>query len=59
MAIVKSKLIKQLKKSYPNFLIKDLDKRTFTMKTTKVTNMDRFVNINKKDNKILPQKINY
>ena len=26
MAIVKSKLIKQLKKSYPNFLIKDLDK---------------------------------
>ena len=26
MAIVKSKLIKQLKKSYPNFLNKDLDK---------------------------------
>ena len=26
MAIVKSKLIKQLKKSYPNFLTKDLDK---------------------------------
>tara|TARA_B100001063_G_scaffold208537_1_gene205041 strand:+ start:976 stop:1266 length:291 start_codon:yes stop_codon:yes gene_type:complete len=26
LAIVKSKLIKQLKKSYPNFLIKDLDK---------------------------------
>ena len=26
MAIVKSKLIKQLKKSYPNFLVKDLDK---------------------------------
>ena len=26
MAIVKSELIKQLKKSYPNFLIKDLDK---------------------------------
>ena len=26
MAIVKSKLIKQLKKSYPNFLIKDLEK---------------------------------
>ena len=28
MAIVKSKLIKQIKKSYPNFLIKDLDKLT-------------------------------
>ena len=28
MAIVKSKLIKQLKKSYPNFLIRDLDKIT-------------------------------
>ena len=26
MAIVKSKLIKELKKSYPNFLIRDLDK---------------------------------
>ena len=26
MAIVKSKLIKQLKKSYPNFLSKDLEK---------------------------------
>ena len=26
MAIVKSKLLKQLKKSYPNFLKKDLDK---------------------------------
>ncbi len=26
MAIVKSKLIKDLKKSYPNFLIRDLDK---------------------------------
>ena len=26
MAIVKSKLIKQLKKSYPNFLTKDLEK---------------------------------
>ena len=26
MAIVKSKLIKELKKSYPNFLNKDLDK---------------------------------
>ena len=26
MAIVKSRLIKQLKKSYPNFLTKDLDK---------------------------------
>tara|TARA_B100001063_G_scaffold232984_1_gene248691 strand:- start:88 stop:378 length:291 start_codon:yes stop_codon:yes gene_type:complete len=26
LAIVKSKLIKQLKKSYPNFLTKDLDK---------------------------------
>ena len=26
MAIVKSKLIKELKKSYPNFLIKDLNK---------------------------------
>ncbi len=26
MAIVRSKLIKQLKKSYPNFLSKDLDK---------------------------------
>ena len=26
MAIVKSKLIKQLKKSYPNFLSRDLDK---------------------------------
>ena len=26
MAIVKSKLIKYLKKSYPNFLIKDLEK---------------------------------
>ena len=26
MAIVKSNLIKQLKKSYPNFLTKDLDK---------------------------------
>ncbi len=26
MAIVKSKLIKQLKKSYPNFLVKDLEK---------------------------------
>ena len=26
MAIVKSKLIKQLKKSYPNFLIRDLEK---------------------------------
>ena len=26
MAIVKSKLIKQLKKSYPNFLLKDLEK---------------------------------
>ena len=28
MAIVKSKLIKQLKKSYPNFLIRDLNKIT-------------------------------
>ena len=28
MAIVKSKLIKELKKSYPNFLNKDLDKIT-------------------------------
>ena len=28
MAIVKSKLIKQLKKSYPNFLIRDLSKLT-------------------------------
>ena len=28
MAIVKSKLIKQLKKSYPNFLIRDLSKIT-------------------------------
>ena len=28
MAIVKSKLIKQLKKSYPNFLARDLDKLT-------------------------------
>ena len=26
MAIVKSELIKELKKSYPNFLIRDLDK---------------------------------
>ena len=26
MAIVKSKLIKELKKSYPNFLIRDLEK---------------------------------
>ena len=26
MVIVKSKLIKELKKSYPNFLIRDLDK---------------------------------
>tara|TARA_A100000164_G_scaffold380070_1_gene426343 strand:+ start:2244 stop:2537 length:294 start_codon:yes stop_codon:yes gene_type:complete len=26
LAIVKSKLIKQLKKSYPNFLVKDLEK---------------------------------
>ena len=26
MAIVKSKLLKQLKKSYPNFVTKDLDK---------------------------------
>ena len=26
MSIVKSKLIKELKKSYPNFLIRDLDK---------------------------------
>jgi len=26
LAIVKSKLIKELKKSYPNFLIRDLDK---------------------------------
>ena len=26
MAIVKSKLLKELKKSYPNFLIRDLDK---------------------------------
>ena len=26
MAIVKSKLLKQLKKSYPNFLLKDLEK---------------------------------
>ncbi len=26
MAVVKSKLLKQLKKSYPNFLAKDLDK---------------------------------
>ena len=26
MAIVKSKLIKQLKKSYPNFLTRDLEK---------------------------------
>ena len=26
MAIVKSELIKELKKSYPNFLIKDLNK---------------------------------
>ena len=26
MAIVKSKLLKQLKKSYPNFLVKDLEK---------------------------------
>jgi integration host factor subunit beta len=26
LAIVKSKLIKQLKKSYPNFLLKDLEK---------------------------------
>ena len=28
MAIVKSKLIKQLKKSYPNFLARDLNKLT-------------------------------
>ena len=28
MAIVKSKLIKQLKKSYPNILVKDLEKIT-------------------------------
>ena len=28
MAIVKSKLIKELKKSYPNFLTRDLDKIT-------------------------------
>tara|TARA_Y100000768_G_C23551834_1_gene484047 strand:+ start:49 stop:342 length:294 start_codon:yes stop_codon:yes gene_type:complete len=28
LAIVKSKLIKQLKKSYPNFLIRDLNKIT-------------------------------
>ncbi|MDA7770138.1 integration host factor subunit beta [Candidatus Pelagibacter sp.] len=31
MAIVKSKLIKQLKKSYPNFLKKDLEKVVSTV----------------------------
>ena len=31
MAIVKSKLLKQLKKSYPNFLKKDLEKVVFVI----------------------------
>ena len=31
MAIAKSKLLKQLQKSYPNFLKKDLDKMTFVI----------------------------
>jgi len=31
LAIAKSKLLKQLQKSYPNFLKKDLDKMTFVI----------------------------
>ena len=39
--------------------INDLDKRTFIMRTNKPSTIENYMNINKKDNKILPKKKNY
>lgn len=42
-----------------NNFINNLDKRTFIMKNNKASSIENYININKKDNKILPKKINY